>query len=139
MLRSMVSGVLLVFAVLALVSGSATAVQKGGKGGKGDKADKADKVVAKWDWTVTNEKDKFIEKGTWIVKGYEIYNGKNRKVGKYQDVDKTHVKLEVFEGRLTGKFDLEKEKESSSEWKGELELPKKAGTYKITAVFEKSK
>ena len=135
MLRSMVGGVLLVFAILALVSGSATAEQKGGKG---DKGDKGNKVVAKWDWSVTNENDKFVEKGTWIVKGYEIYNGENKKVGKYEDVDRTHVKLEIFEGRLTGKFDLQKEKESSSEWNGELELPKKAGKYKITAVFEKS-
>src|SRR3954447_13965589 len=90
MLRSMVGGVLLVFAILALVSGSATAGQKGDKG---DKGDKGSKVVAKWDWTVTNENDKFVEKGTWIVKGYEIFNGRNQRVGKYIDDDKTHVNV----------------------------------------------
>jgi hypothetical protein len=132
MIRSMVGGVVLALAILTLVDGPAAYAQK-------KKGNNPAMIVAKWDWTVTDENDKFVEKGTWIVKGYVIYNGIEKRVGKYEDIDETHVKVEIYEGRLTGKFDLQKEKPSSSEWNGELALPNKGGKYKISSVFEKQK
>lgn len=133
--RSILGGMFMFLAVLALVGGSKTAVQGKDKGGKPGAA--TGNVVAKWDWMVFDENDNLLEKGNFTARGYTIYkNGKL--IGSYDEISDTHFRVEVSEGRLKGKLDLFKEDKSGINWKGELERPT-GGKYKIKVSFEKFK
>src|SRR5438477_6152801 len=114
MLRWAIGSLLLAFAIVTLVIGPATAGQRGGHG-NGNNVN----VVAKWDWSVFDERDKEIERGSFTVRGYVLFKD-GRRIGAYDDVSDTQVKVNVTDGRLKGTLDLYKDKASAVNWKGEL-------------------
>jgi hypothetical protein len=87
---------------------------------------------------VYDENGKEIDQGSFTVRGYVIFKD-GKRIGTYDDVSATQVKVEITQGRLKGKLDLYKEKESAVNWKGELDSDNKGGKYKIAVVFEKPK
>jgi hypothetical protein len=129
--RSIVGRLLVAFAIVALVGGSALA-QRGNRGGGGGNTTNP---KVKWDYDVVDENDKRVEKGTFLVRGYVLFNKNSRRIGSYEIVSQTHVKVTVTEGKLKGKLDLERETEESGTWTGELERGS-GRKYKITVVFE---
>jgi hypothetical protein len=133
MRRSLGGRVVLILSLFALVVGlTPTAKAK-----PPVKPSTNDTVIHNWAWTINDEKDKFIEKGNWTVKGFVIFNGANKRTGTYEMVSETHVKLDMTDGRLKGfKIDLYKEKESTVNWKGEVDTGKNR-IYKILVSFKK--
>jgi hypothetical protein len=125
MVRCAIGSVLVAFAIIALGSGSAAGRDK----------ERIIEAVAKWDWTVFDEKDRAVETGTFVVRGFEIMkNGK--RIGTADVVSETQVKVSITEGLLKGKLDLYKDKASAVNWKGELKSDN-GQTYKIIVVFVK--
>jgi hypothetical protein len=122
MSRSAIGGVLLVLVSIALVGGSATA-QKAPTG-------------AKWDYTIFDEKDKVVEKGVFFARGQVLFNRNNVRIGTYEDVSPTHIKLLVTDGKLKGKLDLKREDPKALTWKGELERVS-GRQLRVTFSFEK--
>ena len=131
-------GVLASLVAVALVCGPASV--QGGKGGdkKVDTPKPENAPPVKWDYDVVDQDDKPVEKGSFVARGFAIYNGFGRRVGTYEDVSPTEVSMTMTEGKLKGKVDLRRETPTTLTWKGELERGSGL-TYKITVVFEKYK
>jgi hypothetical protein len=128
--RSLIRSVLLAFqmvAVVCLTCGSAAA-QKGVR--KPDPSGNS----AKWDWQVTDESDKLIEKGFFTVKGFVIFHH-GKQIGNYESASENQVKANISSGRLKGTLNLTRTPPSPN-WKGELER-QSGGKYQINVVFEK--
>jgi hypothetical protein len=127
MVRCVIGSVVVAFAIIALVNASAMARDK----------DKVIQAAAQWDWTVFDEKDRAVETGTFTARGYEILkNGK--RIGSFDVVSETQVKVTITEGLLRGNLDLNKDKASAVNWKGEFKSDN-GQAYKITVVFVKPK
>jgi hypothetical protein len=127
MVRGVISGVLVVFA-LAVLCEPATALQKVQAKTKG----------AKWDYKVVDENDKKVEEGVFFARGLVLFNRFNERIGTYEDVSETEVKADISKGKLKGKFVLTRKDASALTWKGELERGS-GRKYKMTVSFEKIK
>jgi hypothetical protein len=136
MIRSISREMLLVVAIVALVCGSATAAQKDKPGTPVRPGNKVGS--AKWDYTLVDENNKVVQKGVFFARNSLIINRRGKKVGTYEDVSETYVKVDVDEGHLKGKIELRRDQPTTPAWTGELERPN-GGKYKITVTFEKMK
>jgi hypothetical protein len=130
--RSVRYGAFLAFQVVTIVfvvGGSSDA----GKG-KDKKNPEPGTVAAKWDWTITDQSDKLVEKGSFTVRGYVLYhNGKQ--IGTYDDVLENKIKVMMTHGPLKGTLNLTR-KETSPNWSGILER-ESGGNYNISVVFDR--
>ncbi len=132
MFRWTAANVALAFVIVVLATSSASA-QRGKDKDKGDT--KTPPQAAHWDWTIYDEKGKEVEKGSFNVRGYALMkNGK--RIGVYEDVSETEVKVEVEEGRLKGKLKLTKTKATDVNWEGTLDR-ENGSSYKVTFSFVK--
>ncbi len=102
-----------------------------------DKEKSETSVAAHWDWTMFDDKDKVIEKGSFNVRGFALMKD-GRRIGTYSEVSDTEVKVEVEEGKLKGKMTLTKAKASDVNWEGVIDSDKKGQSYKVTFSFVKA-
>jgi hypothetical protein len=130
MFRLTTGGMLVALLTGVLVSGPAAAQRERGR--------TPPTITVKWDYDVVDQDDKAVEKGTFFARGFAIFNKMNKRIGTYEDVSETEVKVTITEGKLKGTLDLTKEKPTSLTWKGVLERGSGL-TYKISVVFEKIK
>ena len=145
--------------VLALVAGlvlSGPGLSGGGKGDKkdkvakdkNDKKDKSDKkdkprtdtdkrddiVGARWEYTVTNEKGKEIETGTFRASKGQIFS-KEKVIGTYKEPAPEQVVMEIAQGELKGKTTLRRVKDVPATYRGEL--VRDSAKLKIQLIIQK--
>jgi hypothetical protein len=107
--------------VVCLAALAAAALLSPAEAGGGKKTGKRDKVVGvRWEYKLVEVADKDAESsGTFRAHNGKLFKGA-KEIGVYEDVAKDHVKAEVKEGKLKGKWELRQTKAKPPTWRGEL-------------------
>lgn len=74
---------------------------------------------ARWEYRAVGDDDKELASGQWRAYDRKVFRG-GKQIGTYDQTSKEQIKLEITEGSLKGKIELQLTKSKPPTWRGEL-------------------